>query len=57
VNYFFFAAFFFAPFAAFFAIWNPPLHLPVWSVRASRRTIRRTLPPGTSARMSATSLR
>ena len=38
--------------AAFFAICNPPLH---WFGFASARpTTRRTLPPGTSARMSAT---
>src|SRR6266545_4546585 len=50
-TYLFFAAFFFPP-LAFFAIEDSSLHW--WIAGASRR---RTLPPGTSARRSATSLR
>ena len=53
-TYLFFAAFFFPPFA-FFAMRNPSLQL-VW-IAASCRSVRRTLPPGTLARSSATSLR
>jgi hypothetical protein len=52
-SYLFFAAFFFA---AFFAMWNPPLHSVVWIASGSPND-RRTLPPGTSARASTTSLR
>ena len=51
--YFFFAAFFFEPLAAFFAIGNPPLHV-VWMGECPAATTRRTLPPGTSARVPAT---
>jgi len=45
-NYRFFAAFFFAPLAAFFAIEDSSLH---WWIAGSASR-RRTLPPGTSAR-------
>jgi hypothetical protein len=51
-RYLFFAAFFFPPFA-FFAIENASLHR--WI--AGRPVRQRTLPPGTSARRMATSLR
>ena len=54
--YRFFAAFFFAP-LLLSSPFESPLSLVVWIARASRRTTRRTLPPGTSARVSATSLR
>ena len=50
-SYLFFAAFFFV---AFFAICNPPFR---WLWIAIHPTTRRTLPPGTSARALAISLR